>query len=186
MSIIFDIIAISLILACAVSSLKNGFLYTLIKKTAPLISIIAAISGAKKIGANFSGLADKIAPSAAENSVAATVTNPLHQIVEYVIGFVIIFVVSMLILWVLALLFKIFNSIVNKIPVLKIANRVLGVILGLFVGYFNANFFVYIIHFVGMFVDKVAVAISETAVCEFILNHSVFEAVAEKIVSLIA
>ena len=63
MAILFDIIASVLILACAVSSLKNGFMATLIKKTAPLISAIAAFSGAKGMAPKFTKIADKIVPT---------------------------------------------------------------------------------------------------------------------------
>ena len=176
MNIILDIVAVAIILLCGVSSLKQGALAKFIKSVAPLLSAIAAVSGAKSVGVHFNGLAKKIAPE----------TEAVHEIIQFALGFVIIFVLAMLILFLIRKLFTWVNSLIDKIPGFGTANKIINVVLGLLIGYFNANFFVYLMRGIGIFVESIEVGLYDTVICKFIGDHSVFEFVVEKIAGLFA
>ena len=116
MSIIFDIIAVAIILICGITSLKQGAMSKFIKSVAPLFSAIAAFSGASTLGVHFEGVAKKIAPE----------TEAIHSIIEFIIGFVIIFIVAMIILLFIGKLFSWVNSLVDKIPALGTVNKIVN------------------------------------------------------------
>ena len=176
MSIIFDILAVAIILACAISSLKKGAMAKFIKSIAPMVSAIAAFSGAYSLGSHFKGLAEKIAPE----------SDSIHFAIQFALGFVVIFALSMLILFIIRLLFTALNKILNSIPGLGLVNKIINVVLGLLIGYFNANFFVYFMRAIGMFVDAIETGMADTIICKFIGDHSVFEFVIEKLAGLFA
>ena len=176
MSIILDIIAVAIIIACAVSSLKQGAMAKFIKSVAPILSAIAAASGAKSVGVHFAGVAKKIAPE----------TEAVHSIIQFAFGFIIIFVLAMLVLFIIRKLFTWVNNLLNKIPGLGTVNKIVNVVLGILIGYFNANFFVYMMRGVGIFVESIETGLIDTVVCKFIGEHSVFEFVIEKIAGLFA
>lgn len=176
MSIILDIVAVAIILICGITSLKQGAMAKFIKSVAPLFSAIAAFSGAKSLGVHFNGLAKKIAPE----------TEAVHEMIQFALGFVVIFVVAMLVLFIIRKLFTWVNSLIDKIPGLGTVNKIVNVVLGLLIGYFNANFFVYVMRAIGLFVESIEVGLIDTAVCKFIADHSIFEFVVEKIAGLFA
>lgn len=176
MSIIFDIIAVILIVMSGVSALKNGFMNTIVKKMAPLLSLFVAATGAKTLAPHFDGLAAKVASK----------TEPLQPILEYVFAFIVVFVLAMVILYIVAWLFKLLNNVVNKIPVLNIINKIVSVILGLFVGYISATLFVYLMNIIGIASDAVAKGMADGVIVQFIEDHSVFAFIAEKVAGLLA
>ena len=105
MSIIFDILAVVIILLCAVTSLKQGAMANFIKSVSPIISAIAAFSGAKSVGVHFESAAAKIAPE----------TESLHEIIQFALGFIVIFLLAMLILFLIRMIFVWLNKLVDKI-----------------------------------------------------------------------
>lgn len=176
MSIILDIVAVAIILACGITSMKEGAMAKFIKSISPIVSAIAAVSGAKSVGVHFNSLAVKIAPE----------TEMLHEVIQFALGFIIIFVLAMLILFLIRKIFVWVNRLVDKIPGFGTANKIINIVLGLLIGYFNANFFVYLMRGVGLFVESIEVGLYDTVICKFIGDHSVFEFVVEKIAGLFA
>ena len=174
MSIILDIISLAIIIICTVSSLKSGFMSTIIKKIAPLLSFFVAMSGAESVGTVYVNASKKLVPS----------IEIVQKVLQFILGFITVFVLSMVILYVIAWLFKLLNSLVNTLPVISVINKIVCVLLGLFVGYFNANFFVYFLRVIGLISDTVSSAISGSILTKFIANHSIFEFVAHKIAAL--
>jgi uncharacterized membrane protein required for colicin V production len=172
--ILLDIITLVIIIMCGVSALKNGFLATILKKIAPLLSFFVALTGAQSVGPIYRNVAAKLAPS----------INALQNILQYVLGFITVFVLSMILLAVFAFLFKLLNGVVNGIPVLGVVNKIVCVLFGLFIGYFNANFFVYILRVLGTLFDSIDTAIAGSVITKFVAEHSIFGFVAEKITAL--
>lgn len=174
MSIILDIIALILIIMSAVSALKNGFMHTIIKKLAPLLSFFVAVTGAKSLAPNFTTLAANISAS----------IKPLQSVLAYVFAFIVAFVLSMIIFYIVAWLFKLLNKVVNTIPVLNIINKIISVILGIFVGYISATMFVYLMNVIAIASDSVEAAMANGVIVKFIEEHSVFAFIAEKVAGL--
>lgn len=174
MSIILDVISLAIIIICTASSLKSGFMATIIKKIAPLLSFFVAMSGMKSVGPVYENVVKKLIPD----------VEIAQQLIRYALGFITVFVLSMVILYIIAWLFKLLNGFVNSLPVISVINKVVCVLLGVFVGYFNANFFVYFLRLVGLIFDSISSAIAGSFVTKFIANHSIFEFIAEKIAAL--
>ncbi|MBE6638052.1 MAG: CvpA family protein [Ruminococcaceae bacterium] len=174
LSIVLDVIALIIIAMCAISALKNGFMNKIIKKMAPLLSLIVAATGAKTVGPLFN--------KAAANMIKDN--EMLQGVVKYALAFVILFVLSMIVLYIIAWIFKLINGFVNKIPVLGVINKIVCVILGAFVGYFNVTLFIYLLNIAGLAVSSISTAVADTILIKFVENHSLLELVAKKLAEL--